>query len=181
MKFIKARSKREDGESRLPGINIIDIVLILALVVLVLFAIEYYTSFSFFGAGEKYQMIEYTVELEYVDRDMLSGIEVGDTVRGADGAGLMGQVSSVEIIPETALVYDPEKGTMTEQQLPASADGTAPVTLAIKVWTKAAYESGNGYTVDGSRISVGSPVELAVDGFSGTGICTSIYGIGTDN
>ena len=120
----------------------------------------------------------YTVEFENVDAAMAESIMTGDTARGAGGIGKMGEVVVVKTSVQTAYVYDPETQSMVAREFP-SPDGTksAPVTLRITIRTDAMYKSGSGYTVGGHRISVGSPLSISFDGFSGNGNCIAIYGV----
>ena len=178
MKYIKNKPRRDEGEVKSWRINIVDIAIILVLIFIVLVSIEYFTDFSFFGSDGKAQMIEYTVEFEYADKVMADSISAGDDVRGSGGAGDMGKVSLVKVSPQLAYVYDPETAAMVARQLPDSGENDGvPVTLRVTVRVEAVYKAGNGYTAGGQRISVGTPLELSLDGFSGLGNCVAIYGL----
>ena len=178
MKYIKNKPKQNESDTKLRKINIVDIAVIAVLVFMVLVSIEYFTDFSFLGNDGRKQQIEYTVEFENVDAGMAESIMTGDTARGAGGVGEMGQVSLVKTVTQIAYVYDPETESMVARELPED-DGsrTAPVTLRVTVRVEALYKSGNGYTVGGHRISVGSPLDLSFNGFSGSGKCVAIYGV----
>ncbi len=178
MKYIKNKPKRDEGEVKSRSINIVDIAIILVLIFLVLVSIEYFTDFSFFGSDGKAQMIEYTVEFENVNKAMAESVYVGDNARGRGGAGEMGRVSLANISPQLVYVYDPENAVMVARELPGSGEEeSVPVTFRVTVQVEAVYKAGNGYTAGGQRISVGSPIDLCFDGFSGSGRCVSIYGI----
>lgn len=178
MKYIKNKPKQNDIDAKLRKINIVDIAVVAVLIFMVLVSIEYFTDFSFFGRDGRKQNIEYTVEFENVSAAMAESIASGDTARGAGGIGNMGEATIVKISPQTVYVYDPEAERMVERELPASTGGkAAPVTLRITIRAQALYKSGNGYTVGGHRISVGSPLDISFDGFSGSGRCIAIYGV----
>ena len=178
MKYIKNKPKQHETEARLRKINIVDIAVIAVVIFLVLVAIEYFTDFSFFGRDGHKQMIEYTLEFENVDADMAESIKEGDIAHGFGGSDDMGQVTVVKILPQVVYVYDPETQQMVARELPAVDDARkAPVTLCITVRADALYKSGNGYTVGGHRISIGLPLDITFDGFSGAGQCTAIYGV----
>ncbi|MBQ9079820.1 MAG: DUF4330 domain-containing protein [Clostridia bacterium] len=178
MQYIKPKKRgHDDGDARSVRINIVDIALIIVLVFLVLVAIEYFTSFSFFGNAGSSQTIEYTVEFDGVSSAMANSIAVGDTALGSVGTQSLGTVSSVKIEPQVKYIYDPASGGIVQRALPADAAGNTPVKLCVTLQVKATYKAGAGYTVNGNRISVGSPVNLSFDGFSGGGSCVSIYGV----
>lgn len=178
MKYIKNKPKRDESEVKSWRFNIVDIAIILVLVFLVLVSIEYFTDFSFFGSDGKDQMIEYTIEFENANKVMAASVSAGDEAHGSGGAGDMGEVSLVNIAPQLAYVYDPETATMVARELPGSGENDGvPVTFRVTVRVKAVYKAGNGYTAGGQRISVGSPVDLSFEGFSGSGKCIAIYGL----
>ena len=64
------------------------------------------------------------------------------------------------------------------RELPANAQNKTPLTLRVTLRTEATYRAGDGFSVNGNRISVGDSLAVSFDGFSGTGRCVSIYSVG---
>lgn len=169
----KRRVKR-DGEPRMPKINIIDIAVIVVLVFLVLVAVEYFTPISIFNTGEPEKTIEYTLEFDGVDSALVQSITKGDIARGNIGSNAFGTVKAVDIQPQMKYIYDPETQSIVAKELPLDAYGQRPVKFTVTLQASAAYSEEMGYTVNGTRISVGTPVSINFDGFSGNGNCISI-------
>lgn len=166
----------EGEERRVRRINVIDVALIVVFLCIVLVAIEYFTSFSLLGLGDKTQLLEYTLELEGVDPDMAHSVAAGSRVLASSGYKDMGEVISVSEKPAVMYVYDPAEGALVARELPADAQGKTPVTLYVTVRAEASYREGDGFSVNGVRISIGESISVSLDGLSGTGKCISIYG-----
>lgn len=175
MKYIKSN---DGGEARARGLNIVDVALIIVILCLVLVAVEYFTSFSLFSIGSRTQVIEYTLEFEGVDYSMAQSVAVGKTVLSSSGHKRLGQVSTVNESTAVTYVYDPSTGALTARELPANSQGMTPVTLRVTVKAEASYREGDGFSVNGVRISIGDSVGVSLDGFSGNGKCVSIYNAG---
>lgn len=175
MKYVKSN---DGGEKRVRGINIVDVALIVVMLCLVLVAVEYFTSFSLTGIGGTTRTIEYTLEFESVDGEMAKNVAVRDAVLSASGHKSLGQVSAVSEQPAVAYVYDPTAGALAARELPADAQGHAPVKLRVTVRAEASYHEGDGFSINGVRISIGDIVGVSMDGFSGSGKCVSIYNAG---
>lgn len=175
MNIIKNKKRvKGDGESRTPKINIVDIAVILVFVFLVLVAIEYFTSVSIFDKNEPEKLIEYTLEFDGVNSTLVQSISTGDTARGNIGSNSFGTVKSVDIQPQVKYIYDPATQSIVAKELPLDAYGQRPVKLIVTLQASAAYSNELGYTVNGTRISVGTPVSISFDGFSGNGNCVAI-------
>lgn len=178
MNIIKNKKRvKDDGEIRTPRINIIDIAVILVFVFLVLIAVEYFTSVSIFGKDEPEKLIEYTLEFDGVNSALAQSIAVGDVARGNIGSNSFGNVKSVEVQPQVKYIYDPETQGIVAKELPLDAYGQRPMRLVITLQASAAYSEELGYTVNGTRISIGTPVNVSFDGFSGSGNCIAIQNV----
>lgn len=175
MKKIKGT---ESNESRAHRINIVDVALIAVLLCVVLVAVEYFTSFSFLGIGGSMRTIEYTLEFESVDPDMAASVSVGDNAIGLSGHRAVGEVRSINTAAAVKYVYDPELGAIVARELPANAQNKTPLTLRVTLRIEATYRAGDGFSVNGNRISIGDDLAVSFDGFSGTGRCVSIYSVG---
>lgn len=175
MKYVKSN---DGGEKRARGINIVDVALIVVMLCLVLVAVEYFTSFSLSGIGGTTRMIEYTLEFESVNGEMAQNVVTGNTVLSASGHKSLGKISAVSEQPAVAYVYDPTAGALEARELPVDAQGHTRVRLRVTVKTEASYREGDGFSVNGVRISIGDSVGVGMEGFSGSGKCVSIYNAG---
>lgn len=155
-------------------INLIDVSVIVVLVLAVLVAVSYFTDFSLFGLGGEKRSISYTVEFDTVSAEPAGSVKSGDGAVSVNGATSMGTVVSANIQPAVDYVYDPESGEIKAVGLPAADGGKAPVKLVVRLDVSADYIVGEGYSVDGKRISVGTPIELNFAGFSGVGNCVAV-------
>ena len=175
MNIMKNKKRvKTNGESRAPKINIVDIAVILVFVFLVLIAIEYFTAISIFDENEPEKLIEYTLEFDGISNTLAQGIAAGDIARGNIGSNSFGTVKSVSTQPQVKYIYDPGTQSIVAKELPLNAYGERPVKLIVILQASAAYSEELGYTVNGTRISVGTPVSVSFGGFSGTGNCVSV-------
>lgn len=178
MNIIKNKKRvKHDGETRLPKINIIDIAVIVVLIFLVLVAVEYFTPISIFNRDEPEKVIEYTLEFDGVSSALAQSITAGDTARGSIGANSFGTVKAVDTQPQMKYIYDPATQSIVAKELPLDAYGQRPVKLIVTLQASAAYSENMGYTVNGTRISIGTPVSVSFDGFSGNGNCIDIKNV----
>ena len=168
----------ESDETRVRRINVVDVALIAVLLCIVLVAVEYFTSFSFLGLGGSTRTIEYTLEFENVDPDMAASVNVGDHAIGLAGYRAVGEVRTTDTSAAVKYVYNPALGSIVARELPANAQNKTPLTLRVTLRTEATYRAGDGFSVNGNRISVGDSLAVSFDGFSGTGRCVSIYSVG---
>lgn len=179
---MRYKSNDAGGESRTRlRINALDIIFIAVLLLIVLVAISYFTSFSLFGMGGDKKTIEYTVEFECVNETMADSIRIGDKAFDSSGKSTMGVVTAVSKKPAVRYIYDHESGVLREAELPAAADGSAQVALRVTMRVATDYISGEGLTVNGVRLSVGTPVRVGFTGYYGTGDCVSIYGVAAED
>ncbi len=156
-------------------INVIDILFILVLVGILLVALSYFTPFSPFNIKTNGQTVEYTLRFEGVDADMADSVRVGDTAFDPTGKVQMGSVTEVKTEPAVQYLFDRESGEMMSAAVPEGGNGKAPVTLNVTLKVEADYAEGEGLTVNGIRLSVGTPIRVGFSGFYGNGSCTSIY------
>ena len=167
----------ERAESRVRRINVVDVALIAILLCLILVAVEYFTSFSLFNFGGFTRTVEYTLEFENVDQNMAYSVNTGSYALGVSGYRSIGEIRSVNVSPTVRYVYSPTTGGMVGCELPDGADNKAPVTLRVTLRAEATYRAGDGFSVNGNRISIGDSLNVSFDGYSGTGRCVSIYSV----
>lgn len=156
-------------------INLIDVIFIIIILLVALAAASFFTSFSLFGLGGEQRIISYAVELKYVDGAMAGNIKAGDTAYDAAGKDAIGTVTSVSVSNSVKYIYSEESGRMESVPVPANADGNIPVDITVTVQVTADYTAAAGYSAGGTRISVGSPVELCFAGYTGSGMCVSLH------
>lgn len=178
MNIMKNKKRlKGDDETRKPRINIIDIAVIVVFVFLALLAVEYFTSISIFNKNEPEKLIEYTLEFDGVSSELAQSIATGDMARGNIGSGSFGTVKSVTTQPQVKYIYDPATKSIVAKELPLDAYGQRPVKLVITLQASAVYTEELGYAVNGTRISIGTPVNVSFEGFSGNGNCVSIQNV----
>lgn len=175
---MKLTKEQGSDETRVRRINLVDVALIAVLLCVILVAVEYFTSFSFLNLGGSAQTIEYTLEFECVDPDMAASVRVGDQALGVSGHRAVGEVRAATSLVAVKYIYDPESAGIVARELPADSQNKTPVTLRVTIRTEATYRAGDGFSVNGNRISVGESLAVSFEGFSGTGRCVSIYSVG---
>ena len=159
-------AKRKRG-----SFNVVDL-LFVALVVAVLFAVIFMLnpfSVSVFRADEKNVILEYTLELEYVEASLTDNIRLGDEAISSVNNASLGRVSAVENgILYTEPYYNSFADTVTMKEYPDRYN------LQITITSEATFEAGVGYTVKGNRIAVGGQYSVMFPNYIGSGYCISM-------
>ncbi len=155
--------------------NLVDLLFVL-LIVGVLFAVVFWLdpfSLNVFGSAEKNVVLEYTVEIEYVEASLVDNVRLGDEALNAVNKAPMGHVSSVRNdILYAEVYYDSEEDTVSMKEYPDRYN------LQITITADAVFEEGKGYSVMGSRIAVGGAYSLTFPEYAGSGYCVSIREVG---
>lgn len=165
------RISRMSGHSKKKK-SIVNGVDLLIIVVAIALAVCFATQFNPFGflkgKGNETTVLEYEILISDVDDTFSRNIQEGDRVRGAGANNDMGTVSGSVIVDDfTQLVYVDGKAELTPY------GNRVNLTVKIRV-ENAAYVSGTGYTVNGTRVAVGSELQLVFPTFSATGTVVNI-------
>lgn len=150
--------------------------LILALAIIVLLAVILiltpFSETSLVGNGKKV-VLEYTVELEYVEASLTDNIQLGDRALNAATKTELGRVNMIKNdILYAEAYYDRELDSVSMKEYPDRYN------LQITITSDALFESGVGYTVKGTRVAVGGEYSLMFPNYLGTGHCISIREVG---
>ena len=149
----KTKAKREYK------FNLVDLLLIILCIAIVGGAIYVFspnTSFDLFSKSEITD-IEYTIEIQGVDKEFIEKIKENDTVIDSVSKSALGQVVAVDYnTKHTTLSYtkseDDNVGVLVEHP--------DKYNLIITVSAKAEYRPDQGYFVNDYRISVGGLLQL---------------------
>ena len=155
--------------------NPVDLVFILA-VVLIVFCVFFLLdpfSLNTFGETEKQVILEYTVQIDYVDASLTDNIRLGDEVTYAANKTVLGTVSAVKNdILFSEAYYNADADVVSMKEYPDKYN------LQITVTSEAVFEKGVGYTVKGTRMAVGGEYYLMFPNFVGSGYCIGIKEVG---
>lgn len=153
------------------GINLLDVILIIALILAVALVVSVYSPSGYrFGFGKEATLV-YTIEVSGVPAEYASAINVDDPVYDADGYALGVVAADVEVQPYTVYEYksdDEGNGSLV------AVEHSDLKSLIITVSVKADYNEGEGYSVDGKRIAVGAEYELVLPAFESVGECVGL-------
>ncbi|MBO4979261.1 MAG: DUF4330 family protein [Clostridia bacterium] len=131
----------------------------------ILFAVVFWLdpfSLNVFGSTEKNVVLEYTVEIEYVEASLVDNVRLGDEALNAVTKASMGRVSAVRNdILYAEVYYDSEEDTVSMKEYPDRYN------LQITITANAVFEEGKGYSVKGSRIAVGGAYSLTFPEYAG--------------
>lgn len=155
--------------------NFVDL-LLLVLVAAILFAVIFLVdpfSLNVFGDAEKTVVLEYTVQIGYVEASLVDNVRLGDEALSAVNKASLGRVSAIrnDILSSEAY-YDSETDAMSMKEYPDRYD------LQITITADAVFEAGKGYYVKGNRIAVGGQYSLMFPEFAGSGYCISMREVG---
>ncbi len=155
--------------------NLVDLVFILA-VILIVFCVFFLLdpfSLNTFGGTEKQVVLEYTVQIDYVDASLTDNVRLGDEVTHAANKTAFGKVSAVKNdILFSEAYYNAEADVVSMQEYPDKYN------LQITITSEAVFEKGVGYTVKGTRMAVGGEYYLMFPNFVGSGYCIGIREVG---
>lgn len=116
--------------------------------------------------------LAYYVEVKDVDINFVDNIKKGDQVINSITKNSLGSV--VETSIEKAYVYDyveDAQGGITCVR----SEQPNKFNVTIKILANAEYEEGVGYSVNGSRIAIGEPLDIRLPKFTCSGYCTQVY------
>lgn len=147
--------------------NFVDVLLILFVIAVIFVAVNIVAPMAFVSklTSDSTRTIEYTVELEGVDKALAEKIKENDTVVDAVSKNALGTVSSVDSNTEYS-VFDERTGVLVYYE--------DRVNVLITVTASASYNKGEGYAVGERRIAVGEKLSLRFPDFSGEGYCIGL-------
>ena len=155
--------------------NPVDLVFILA-VALIVFCVFFLLdpfSMNTFGTNEKQVILEYTMQIDYVDASLTDNIRLGDVVTHAANKVTLGTVSAVKNdILFSEAYYNADADAVSMREYPDKYN------LQITITTDAVFEKGVGYSVKGTRMAVGGEYYLTFPNFIGNGYCIGIREVG---
>ncbi len=173
MKRIKNEMSDEASarRDRARHFNIIDVLIILAVLLLVAIVINIVAPTSLWAGlnSGSTQVIQYTVEFTGVDRDFVDNISENDTVVDTVSKFALGTVAAVDNNSHyRVLGYNEEldEGGYTTYQ--------DKYNVLVTVTVTAEYEEGVGYTVGDRRIAVGERLSLRFPNFICEGYCIGV-------
>ena len=175
--ILQNRLREGDGENQrsiFRRINIFDIFFVLIILAIILLISTFFFDFSIFGIGSEEVEIAYTVERDNVSSDMVGRIEKGDLVLDPAGKENAGFVTNISYSDCVRYMYNEESGAIEKVTLPEDETGYVPQTVKITIQVNADYDKGAGYSVNGTRIVVGSSLDLCFAEFTGVGECIEL-------
>lgn len=116
--------------------------------------------------------LTYYVEIKDVDIDFVDNIKSGNQIINSTNKNALGSVLEISK-REKAYVYDyvvDEEGNVTCVR----SEQPDKYNITIKVLANAEYEEGIGYTVNGTRIAIGEPLDIRFPQFTCSGYCTQM-------
>lgn len=163
-----SRTTRTKG-SREGRFNFVDFFLLLIILAVVAALVIYIVP----GLSERLTVhdekeITFAVEFKEVDESFASNISVGDSVLDSSNNYMIGKVKAVESYACTVLVYNEKTGSAEMREIPGKKN------IIVTVTATAIYNDGEGYSINGERISVGREYYIRMSGFSGSAFCISV-------
>lgn len=155
--------------------NLVDLLFLVLLAVMILAVVFLIDPFSMnvFGSDEKNVVLEYTVQIDYVEASLADNVRLGEEAISAVNRTTLGRVSGLNnTIPYSEAYYDAKENTVSMREYPDRYN------LQITITSNASFEEGKGYTVSGTRIAVGGEYALMFPNYVGTGYCISMKEIG---
>lgn len=160
-KTTRTKSSRKHGR-----FNIVDFCLILVVLAVVATLVMYFipdASKRLVATNET--EITYILEFKEVDSAYLANIQNGNAVYDAETNYMIGNVKSVENYASVELVYNDKTGFAEMREHPTLKN------VIVTVTVKAIYTEGEGYSVNGERIAVGSLYNVRFPKYSGEAYC----------
>ncbi len=148
--------------------NIIDIILIAAVLAAAAFAAFMVISGRVGAKKSELRSIEYTVLLTNVKKSFIDNIKVDDYVTDTVKLMPIGQVKEVDNDNQSEVqIEDYDIGRIVTAEVPDTYD------VIVTISATANVENGF-YMIGGYQINVGTLVSLRVPNFTGSGFCTSV-------
>ena len=150
-------------------INVVDVLIIFVgvAVVGVLIAGISLRDIIFGPDGEEVKTVEYVVLFSGIDESLANTLKIGDKVYSEDGTVYFGQISS-EVETDAHSLVGYKDGVATMKPYPGK------VNLTVTLRVSADYVAGEGYSVGGNRIALGSDYIMRFPGLLATGECINI-------
>ncbi len=153
-------------------VDLLFLILIAVIVLAVFFLIDPF-SMNVFGGAEKNVVVEYTVQIEYVEASLADNIRLGDEALNAVNKTSLGRVSAIKNdILYSEACYNSEADIVSMKEYPDRYN------LQITITSDAVFEEGKGYTVKGTRIAVGGQYSIMFPNYLGNGYCISMREVG---
>ena len=153
-------------------VDLLFLVLAVAILFVFVFVVDPF-SMNIFGGDDKNVVLEYTVQIEYVEGSLADNVRTGDEVLNAANKASLGLVSALKNdVPHSEVYYDSEADTVSMKEYPDRYD------LQITIMADAVLEEGKGYYVNGSRIAVGGQYSLIFPEYVGSGYCIGMREVG---
>ena len=171
-KIVKAKTENETGgkepKARKLKFNLVDLVLVLIVISVISALIAYFlpeVSGRFSKNGEV--EITYVLEFRNVDEKFIANIQNGNSVYDAGQNFNIGTVKSVSTEPYKTLEYDKETGAAVMKEQSGH-------NLTVTVTASAIYAEGEGYSINGMRIAVGTSYDVRFPNFVGKAYCVQL-------
>ena len=177
-KNISPSAKRNAASKQKRKFNIIDffiLLIILAVVAALVYAFSPWSQIKKLWKPNQ-TTFQYAVELKEVDDEFINLIKTGDGVINAVTKNSMGTVDRVS---------EPTRSTFLDYQYDTAEEGAGTYKgvlvekpdkydIIVYVTATAEYESGVGYTVNGSRVAVGEELFFRFPHFEYSGYCIAV-------
>ena len=163
-----SRTTRTKG-SKEGRFNFVDFFLLLIIVAMIAALVIYIVP----GLSEKLidrdeNEITFTIEFKGVDEAFVSNISIGDSIHDSSKNYQLGRVKAIESYAYTKLVYNEYTGVAEMCEVEGKKN------IIVTVTATAVYTDGEGYSIGGERISVGSEYFIRMSGFSGSAYCIGV-------
>lgn len=158
--------------------NIIDFFILVIIVAVVVALVYAFSPWSHIKKLIKPNEVafQYAVELKGVDDEFINLVKAGDSVINSVSKNSLGTIDRIGAIT---------KSTFLDYVVETNEDGTSlykgvlveepdKYDIIVYITTTAQYESGVGYTVNGSRVAVGEELSFRFPHFEYTGYCIAI-------
>ncbi len=163
--------KKKKRAPRRRKFNFIDFLLVLLIIVIIAALVYVFLPMSIFKTlGTTGTSIQYSVEILGVDEQFLDDIKENDTVIDSVTKSTIGTVTAVENygVQYTELQYDRENGAGVMSPIAGKYN------VIVTISATADFESGDGYSVNGTRIAVGEKINARFPGFLCEAYCISV-------
>lgn len=151
--------------------NLMDFLIIIVLLAVIALIVNSFFSTSFLKkiTSDKTVEIQYAIEVQGVDEAYLRNISENDVVLDSVSKSDIGTVTAVDYSTQyTELVCN------EEENVGVLSPVAGKYNVIITVSATAQYKSGEGYTVNGTRIAVGEKINARFPNYVCEGYCISI-------
>jgi hypothetical protein len=156
-----------DEKGKLFGkINIIDIAILLIIIGVGFFAVEYFLPSKDKGAVNR--KINYEIELLQSTREFADMVKLGDEIRESIKGDYLGKIVKTEIRPSSIITANTQEGRFIKTELPSMYD--VIITLEAD-----GLETEKSITAENQEIKVGKRVFVKGKGYAGSGYILAIH------